>query len=187
MEIVGWVTIVLLCALALTFIVIELGPVIHSEISFWKFRKQKSFEAKEDKIRFKQDMKHLKRKVKKLNYMKKNGLDTSAIELEMAPPKVNVTSIEEEAIDDTIEINTEEEIVSDDVINQQAEDTTDQTICADQDSIEETKELDLVDKNDSEIILEESKIANDSISDSNVILEINEQPKTIKKSRVKRK
>lgn len=187
MEIIGWITIILLCALALTFIVIELGPVIHSEISFWKFRKQKSFEAKEDKIRFKQDMKHLKRKVKKLNYMKKNGLDTSAIELEMEPPKVNVASIEEEAIEETIEFNTEEEIVSDDVINQQAEDTTVQSICADQDSIEETKELDSVDKNESEITLEESKIADDVISDSTTLLGMKEQPKAIKKSRVRRK
>lgn len=187
MEIIGWITIILLCALALTFIVIELGPVIHSEISFWKFRKQKSFEAKEDKIRFKQDMKNLKRKVKKLNYMKKNGLDTSDIDLEMEPPKVNVAYIEEEAIEETIEFNTEEEIVSDDVINQQAEDTAVQSVCADQDSIEETKELDLVDNNEPEIILEESNRANDSISDSNILFVIKEQPKTTKKPRVKRK
>lgn len=187
MEIIGWITIILLCSLALTFIVIELGPMIHSEISFWKFRKQKSFEAKEDKIRFKKDMKHLKRKVKKLNYMKKHGLDASAIELGMEPPKVNVASIEEEAIEETIEFNTEEEIISDDVVNQQAEDTIDQTICADQDFTEEMKELDLIDNTESEIVVEESKIADDVISDSNTLPRIEEQPQTIKKSRVTRK
>lgn len=76
MEVVGWITIILLCALALAFIVIELGPVIHSEVSFWKFRKQKATEAKEDKARFKKQMRDLKYKAKKLEYMKKKGLIT---------------------------------------------------------------------------------------------------------------
>ena len=69
MEIVGWITIILLCALALMFIILELGPVISTEISSWKLRKQKALEAKEDKARFKSEMKELKRKAKKLNYM----------------------------------------------------------------------------------------------------------------------
>jgi hypothetical protein len=76
MEVVGWITVILLCALALAFVVIELGPVIHAEVSFWKFRKQKATEAKEDKARFKKEMGDLKYKAKKLDYMKKKGLIT---------------------------------------------------------------------------------------------------------------
>jgi hypothetical protein len=76
MEIVGWITIILLCALALTFIVIELGPVIHSEVSSWKMRKQKSLESKEDKALFKKEMRELKRQAKKIKYMEKHNLPT---------------------------------------------------------------------------------------------------------------
>lgn len=86
MEIVGWITIILLCALALIFIALELGPVISTEITSWKIRKQKALEAREDKARFKSEMKKLKRKVKKLNYMKKKGLDTSELELGLQSP-----------------------------------------------------------------------------------------------------
>lgn len=74
MEIVGWITIILLCALALTFIIIELGPVIHSEVSSWKMRKQKSLEAKKDKALFKKEMKELKRKAKRIKYMEKHNI-----------------------------------------------------------------------------------------------------------------
>ena len=76
MEVVGYIALILLCALALAFIVIELGPVIHAEVSFWKFRKQKSIEAKEEKVKFKKEMRDLKYKAKKLEYMKKKGLIT---------------------------------------------------------------------------------------------------------------
>ena len=87
MEIIGWITIILLCALALTFIIVELGPMIHTEISSWKIRKQKVLEAREDKSRYKQEMKDLKRKVKKLKYMKKHGLDTTELELGLQSPQ----------------------------------------------------------------------------------------------------
>ena len=88
MEIVGWITIILLCMLALTFIVIELGPMLHTEVSSWKIRKQKALEAREDKSRYKQEMKDLKRKVKKLKYMKKHGLDTTELELGLQSPTI---------------------------------------------------------------------------------------------------
>jgi hypothetical protein len=106
MEIFGWIALILLCAVALTFIIITLGPVIHSEISFWKYRKQKSIEAKEDKFRFKKEMKDLKFKAKKLAYMKKNGLDASELELGMQKPVLN--EAEEEAIsveEDNLELS----------------------------------------------------------------------------------
>ena len=118
MEIFGWVTLILLCAVALTFIIITLGPVIHSEISFWKYRKQKSIEAKEDKFRFKKEMKDLKFKAKKLAYMKKNDLDTSELELGMQEPVLNETeeaiiSVEEDGLELPSEyINPEQEIES---------------------------------------------------------------------------
>jgi hypothetical protein len=109
MEIVGWITIILLCALALIFIILELGPVISTEISSWKLRKQKALEAKEDKARFKSEMKELKRKAKKLNYMKKKGLDTSELELGLQPLCLyeNNTDVEEvETQEDVIDIRT---------------------------------------------------------------------------------
>ena len=102
MEIVGWLTIILLCALALTFIAIELGPVIHAEVSFWKYKKQKAIEAKEDKLRFKEQMKELKFKVKKLEYMKKNSLDTSELELGMQEPSSIEDITEEPKNDDNL-------------------------------------------------------------------------------------
>lgn len=97
MEIVGWITIILLCMLALTFIIIELGPMLHTEISSWKTRKQKALEAREDKARYKQGIKDLKRKVKKLKYMKKYGLDTTELELGLQSPTIseNVEEVEE--------------------------------------------------------------------------------------------
>ena len=97
MEIVGWITIILLCMLALTFIVIELGPMLHTEISSWKIRKQKALEAREDRSRYKQEMKDLKRKAKKLKYMKKHGLDTTELESGLQSPTVgdNAEDVEE--------------------------------------------------------------------------------------------
>jgi 6-phosphofructokinase len=101
MEVVGWITIILLCALALAFVVIELGPVIHAEVSFWKFRKQKATEAKEDKARFNKEMRDLKYKAKKLDYMKKKGLITDEeVALCDAPA--------EEAIEENLEEEVEE-------------------------------------------------------------------------------
>lgn len=105
MEIVGWITIISLCALALMFIVLELGPIISTEISSWKLRKQKSLEAKEDKARFKSEMKELKRKAKKLNYMKKKGLDTSELELSLQPPHLYENNMDVE------EVETQEDVI----------------------------------------------------------------------------
>ena len=100
MEIVGWITIILLCALALAFIVIELGPVIHSEISFWKFRKQKATEAKEDKARFKKGMRDLKYRAKKLEYMKKKGLITEEEAALYDAPAQGVVEDKNEAVEE---------------------------------------------------------------------------------------
>ena len=105
MEIVGWITIILLCALALMFIILELGPVISTEISSWKLRKQKALEAKEDKARFKSEMKELKRKAKKVNYMKKKGLDTSELELSLQPPHLYENNMDVE------EVETQEDVI----------------------------------------------------------------------------
>lgn len=102
MEIIGWITIILLCALALTFIVIELGPTIHSEVSMWKFRKQKSLEAKEDKAKFKREMKALKYKAKKLAYAKKKGLQYDD-NIDMPNVESNVIISSEELLDQIAE------------------------------------------------------------------------------------
>ena len=74
MEIVGWITIIILCALALTFIVLELGPIIHGEISSWSLRRQRNLEAKEEKANFKKTIKALNYKTKTLEAMRKNNL-----------------------------------------------------------------------------------------------------------------
>lgn len=105
MEIVGWITIILLCVLALTFIIIELGPMLHTEISSWKIRKQKALEAREDKSRYKQEMKDLKHKAKKLKYMKKHGLDTTELELGLQSPSIG------ENAEDVDEIENEESAI----------------------------------------------------------------------------
>lgn len=105
MEIVGWITVILLCMLALTFIIIELGPMLHTEISSWKGRKQKALEAREDKSRYKQEMKDLKRKAKKLKYMKKHGLDTTELELGLQSPSIS------ENAEDADEIENEESAI----------------------------------------------------------------------------
>ena len=114
MEIFGWISLILLCALALTFIILTLGPVIHSEVSFWKQEKERSIEAKEDKFRFKKEMRDLKYKAKKLAYMKKMGLDapelvgnTTCVDTE-AEDTTNDDVVEEVSVDEVseVEINT---------------------------------------------------------------------------------
>lgn len=107
MEIFGWIALIVLCAVALTFIIITLGPVIHSEISFWKYRKQKSIEAKEDKFKFKKEMKDLKFKAKKLAYMKKNGLDTSKLELGVQEPVINEAEEGAIFVEDDLELSSD--------------------------------------------------------------------------------
>ena len=79
MEIIGWITILALCALALTFITLELGPVIHSEVSSWSIRREKSLEAKADKAKFKKEMRLLKYEAKKLKFIEKNNLNISTV------------------------------------------------------------------------------------------------------------
>ena len=106
MEIVGWITVILLCMLALTFIIIELGPMLHTEISSWKIRKQKVLEAREDKSRYKQEMRDLKRKAKKLKYMKKHSLDTTELELGLQSPSIGENA---EDVEDT---ETREDIIA---------------------------------------------------------------------------
>ena len=127
MEIVGWITIILLCMLALTFIIIELGPMLHTEISSWKIRKQKALEAREDKSRYKQGMIDLKRKAKKLKYMKKHGLDTTALELGLQSPtfgenaeEVGEIENEERVVAEVDEIN----ISSDEIFADNSEEET---------------------------------------------------------------
>ena len=107
MEIIGWITIILLCMLALTFIILELGPVLHTEISSWKIRKQKALEIKEDKSRYKQEMRDLKRKAKKLKYMKKHGLDTTELELGLQSPSVGENAEDVEEIENRENVITE--------------------------------------------------------------------------------
>lgn len=126
MEIVGWITIILLCMLALTFIIIELGPMLHTEISSWKIRKQKVLEAREDKSRYKQEMKNLKRKVKKLKYMKKHGLDTTELELGLQSPSIGENAEEVEEIEnienvsaEVVEIDTSSSEISADSVEEE--------------------------------------------------------------------
>lgn len=74
MEIIGWITVILLCVLALFFIFLELGPIIHSEISSWSIKKERNIQIKKDKIAFKKAIREINYKTKTLNSMRKNNL-----------------------------------------------------------------------------------------------------------------
>lgn len=92
MEIVGWITIILLCAIALTFIIIELGPVIHTEINSWALRKDKALEVKQEKAEFRKRMKQLKYAAKQQKFMEKHNLKPA----DVAESEDNVEQIVED-------------------------------------------------------------------------------------------
>ena len=64
MEIVGWITVITLCVIALIFIVIEFGPMLYIELMSWSDRKKKAIQAREDRETYRKQLKEFKRNIK---------------------------------------------------------------------------------------------------------------------------
>ena len=72
MQVIGWITIILLYLVALTFIVTIVGPIIHAELSLWYEKKDRYLAEKEEDSKFKDDLKKKRRELKTYGVLAKD-------------------------------------------------------------------------------------------------------------------